>query len=375
MGIRDQFPNEESLKNHFGTNIQYFVDSIRESVGSLEAEYIQKSKRRSKGMKRIGTGVGILIVVSGISDSDSVSGMIVVVLLLLGSPVAAYLIWTGKNLVKGTSEAILTFNNGLNEALYPLVFNVFGLTAESVGHTKKDKKDFDTSIRNPEESFWQANLRLANVSKSLLTSPETDSVLSLLDHSELITEGRNRVVVDDMINSEFASRSLFLSELDVKHVTGSGKNRKVKKIFHGYFISHDLPKTLTGKTFVSTEGDRKGFGHQSFWKSKSGTEVKKTELEWSDFEDKLHVVTDDPVEARYILTPDFMSDLYDWWTNKEENIRISFISNRMYILFPDKKVRMGKTIKKIDPKEVGEYLESIGIPLLHVLHLVEDLET
>jgi hypothetical protein len=375
MNIRQQFPDEERLKNYFGTNIQFFFDTIRQAVGPLEAEYIKMSKRRAKGMKLIGAAVVCVAILGAVGDSDSdISGVFVGILALFALPAAIVLGRMGWNRIKGTSEAILAFNDGLNDVLYPLLFSVFGLEAVRVRHTKKSKEDYDTSIQNPGESILKANLRLADIPKKLLASPETDTVLALLEHSELITEPRNRVVVDDMVRSSYADRSLFISEVDVKHVTGSGKHHKVKKIFHGYFVSYDLPRRLSGKTFVSTEGDKKGFGHQSFWKSMSDKGVQKTELEWNDFEKKLHVVTSDPTESRYVLTPDFMYDLYNWWEGKKQNIRLAFISNRMYILFPDEKVRIGRTIKKIDSKEIGEYLESVGIPLLHVLHLVEDLE-
>jgi hypothetical protein len=196
----------------------------------------------------------------------------------------------------------------------------------------------------------------------------------LLEYSELITEPRNRVTIDDKIVSTFNDNRLFLSELQVKHVTGNGKNKRTKHIFHGYFVSFDLSRALTGKTFVSTEGDKKGFGHQSFFTAKKNKGLAETELEWNDFEKLLHVVTNDPIEARYILTPDFMLDLYIWWVSKKENIRISFIDNKMYLLFPDKGIRIGRTIRRIDAQELQPYLESICVPLLHVLHLIEDVK-
>jgi len=86
------------------------------------------------------------------------------------------------------------------------------------------------------------------------------------------------------------------------------------------------------------------------------------------------VVTSDPTEARYILTPDFMSDLYDWWQSKKTNIRIVFKDNRMYVLYPDRDVKFGYTLVTLTAEEFKKYLLSIARPLLHVLHLVEDVE-
>ena len=69
-----------------------------------------------------------------------------------------------------------------------------------------------------------------------------------------------------------------------------------------------------------------------------------------------------------------MLDLHAWWSKQKQNIRVSFIDNKMYMLFPDKEIRIGKTVKQIDAEQIQQYLESISIPLLHVLHLVEDIK-
>jgi hypothetical protein len=69
-----------------------------------------------------------------------------------------------------------------------------------------------------------------------------------------------------------------------------------------------------------------------------------------------------------------MLDLHDWWLNQKQNIRLSFLDNKMYMLFPDTEIRIGKTVKQIDREQMQAYLESIGIPLLHALHLIEDIQ-
>ena len=103
-------------------------------------------------------------------------------------------------------------------------------------------------------------------------------------------------------------------------------------------------------------------------------QIKETKFEWNDFEELLHVATDNNREAREILTPQFMSDLHDWWKNQEKlNIRIAFVGNLMYMLFPDGQIRFEQTVSKVEPAELKEYMLTIAKPLLHVLHLVEDV--
>lgn len=161
--------------------------------------------------------------------------------------------------------------------------------------------------------------------------------------------------------------------MDIRNITGSGKNRQEKRIFKGYFVSYDLPHTLDAKTFVSTEGDDSGFGHVDFWNFTKETLPEETLLEWAEFEDLLHVMTTDKIEARYILTPNFMSDLYDWWKQQKGNIRISFIKGKMYMLYPDAQVRIHDSVASIDEEEVKSYVLTVARPILHILHLIEDV--
>ena len=164
--------------------------------------------------------------------------------------------------------------------------------------------------------------------------------------------------------------------MDIKHVTGSGKNRQVKRIFKGIFVSYQLPVVLEGRTFISTRGDSQGFGHTGFWRSVTGgASLQETKMEWNQFNKQIRVATTNPTEARYILTPAFMSDLYDWWHEKKVNIRISFIADHMYILFPDRTMFINQALSpfSLDTKKLQDYVMKTAVPFMHTLHLIEDI--
>jgi hypothetical protein len=342
MNIKDKFPTEESLKQAIDTNLDLYVQQIKAAIGHLEVEYIQKSHARNIG---IGLAVsGFVVAATPLYAVGVFASMPAVIVSLL---IAVFLIIKGWLMTRGTLKIIYQFNAEMNKQIYDVMCTVFGL--EGYCSVYADEH-IDTGV------------------------DKKHRVESLLTESELITESRNRLVVDDMYTIDKGQLQLHITELDIKNVTGSGKNRQVKHIFKGLFVSLELQKILEGKTFVSTEGDRSGFGHQSFVKNMIGKGIQPTELEWNDFENLLHVVTSDPTEARYILTPDLMTDLHDWWKTKKQNIRISFKENHMFMLFPDSNIRFASTVGKISPKEVKVYLESIAIPTLHVLHLVEDIQ-
>lgn len=257
----------------------------------------------------------------------------------------------------GTTKA---FTHQLHQVLIPKLFRMLGLAGQWIPHTKPANTD----------GWWT---RLIKRWRSVPSSHEGEAVQELLHESELITEPYNRITVDDMYQVTYDDSKVFLSELHVRHVQQRGKHRKVKEIFRGYFVVYDLARKLEGKTFISTDGDTKGFGHRSFWSGLSANAPRQTLLEWNEFEDLLHVATTNETEARYILTTDFMADLYDWWQDKPQNIRIAFLGQRMYVLFPDKQIRFKRTVKSLRTVELQAYAATILRPMLHVLHLIDDV--
>lgn len=208
------------------------------------------------------------------------------------------------------------------------------------------------------------------------TKIEKEAFIAELNDSELITETVHTHTVDDRVTTEYDGYALSVTELHATRTEGSGKNKRTVTVFKGVFVTHELPKTVEGETYISTEGDKHGFGHQSFWKKLTGRQdVEVTELEWNEFEKDLHVVTSNPTEARYILTPDFMHELHDWWRGSTRNIRISFKGNRCYVLFPDSKISFGTAPLWITAERVENYAMTIATPLWHVFNLLDDVRT
>lgn len=357
MKIKGMFAGENSLLDYLHSNIENFLSTTKATVGHLEPEYLLAKKETLKGWLVI---IAAFIVIWGsfyFLDEDSSFdlsgvGVTVIIFVIIGSFIAIYKAW---RLIQRASKVIVKFNQELNKFLWPMIFKIFALDSEVI----------------PGEVLWASQMS----SRISYTINQSD-ISSVLMGSELITEKFNTSTVDDVIVTSLGNNKLKFAELDIKNITGSGKNRQVKNIFKGYFVEFDLDINLKGKTFVSTDGDRKGFGHQSFWDkfTKNGDEVRPTQLEWNQFEDLLHVATSDPTEARYVLSPSFMNDLYKWWSGRKMNIRISFIGNKMYMLFPDKNVQFGRTIGKISEGELLTYLEKIAPPVMHILHLVEDVQ-
>lgn len=202
---------------------------------------------------------------------------------------------------------------------------------------------------------------------------QQDEARKTFKESELVTEPFDILTVDDVYKLG-SNLPLTIHEMMATKRNSNEKHQRNITVFKGVLAVATLPKSLSGLTFISTEGDKSGFGHIGFWSKVLGhTMVAETTLEWNEFEKDLHVATSDAVEARYILTPDFMYDLHTWWLENKENIRLVFRENKLYMALPDTGVSIGYSTTSIKPKVLNEYLFSIAKPLWRTLTLVEDI--
>ena len=203
-------------------------------------------------------------------------------------------------------------------------------------------------------------------------SPETKQ---LLQESKLMTVDGARIISDDMY-SIFGDSEVTIREMQIETTepTNNGKSSKTVQLFKGVFVTAKLATTNTGETFISTEGDRQGFAHRGFWSDllESGP-VSETVLEWNEFEDNLHVATTDPVAARELLTPEVMTDIYDWWSQHKLHMRIAFRGNQLYMLLPDASIKIGASTTSTKFEAIEKYALSIIQPIWRTLLLVDEV--
>lgn len=203
-----------------------------------------------------------------------------------------------------------------------------------------------------------------------------DETRVLLDESALMTTSDVMVVSDDML-TVYDDRNVTLRELVVTQRSQEQKgSRSELVLFKGVFVVATLPFTHAAETYLSTEGDRIGFAHRTFWSDlfESG-KVREITLEWNDFEKDLHVATSNEVSAREILTPVFMRDVYDWWQEHKRNIRIAIKGNMFYMLLPESSIQVGSSTDSTKFLDIRTYACSLLMPLWRSLVLVEDVAT
>jgi hypothetical protein len=188
-------------------------------------------------------------------------------------------------------------------------------------------------------------------------------IRQILDESLLDNKNNSRIICNDTVRFAIDGQECNISEIKIGNLSG-------------WLASCELNKQLTGRTYISAEGDKQGFAHITFWRRllQSST-IRETTLEWNQFENALHVATDNPREAREILTPDFMSQLYDWWQEQSnQNIRIAFYNNKMAILFPDPMIDFtaGSYHQKLSVTTLLPYTLKVAKPSRHIVNLVHE---
>jgi membrane protein implicated in regulation of membrane protease activity len=375
MEVKQYIKDESALEAVVASQIVEITKQTHEEVGALEKQYVQFRHYQRVGFLIIAASFLLpnfavfVLEVFFVNLTNIWSTLISIGVFVISLALCAY--YGGKFLLSG-SDVIRMFHAKVDRVLFAKIFTIFNLKGKLIEHTVVvDKKEVDGN-----GSKWRQLFEIIRAHfRSLRESEKSERVMMTLASSELITEPFNTTRIDNIFEITLGDKILFVSELHVQNITGSGRSRSVNEIFRGYFVSTSLKGTLKGKTFVSTEGDLHGFARRTYWSGLTNEKVKETIFEWNDFEELLHVATDNEKEARHVLSTDFMTDLYDWWKiQSNANIRLSFIGNNFYMLFPDKQIRFEDTVSEVEEKQLQEYLLTIARPLLHVLHLVEDIK-
>lgn len=235
----------------------------------------------------------------------------------------------------------------------------------------------DTKLLSKEMNMALAPLISSALNRTVIYSYDVthrEETEKLLRESSLMTIDDIKLVSDDVLtvygDAELSMRELVVTK---QEVTRQGK-KDALLLFKGVFVIAKLPFTHQAETYISTDNDRSGFAHRTFWTTVlENTSIKETVLEWNDFENKLHVASNDPVVARELLTTDFMQDLYDWWLEHKLNIRIAFKGDKFYMLLPETSIKIGFSTSSTKLEDIRKYACSLIRPLWRSIMLVEDV--
>ena len=137
--------------------------------------------------------------------------------------------------------------------------------------------------------------------------------------SKLFKRHPDRYTGDDLIFGRIDKTILMFSEIDSAY--NSGGSTEFYTIFKGLFFVADFNKKFKGETFVLPDFDKKNF-------KGTGELIK---LEDIEFEKYFTVYGSDQIESRYILSTSLMKRIVDYKEEKDKNIYISFVNNKIYV--------------------------------------------
>jgi len=127
-----------------------------------------------------------------------------------------------------------------------------------------------------------------------------------------LVPGYDRSRFEDLWHGDIAGRSFSLHEAHLKERRGSGKNRRYVTVFRGAILTIGFTRRFHGTTLIEREGRHRkllGLGGRKDSVKFDGHQLDYVDLVHPDFEDAFDVFSDDQVEARYIVHPEYVERL------------------------------------------------------------------
>ncbi|MCS7300299.1 MAG: DUF3137 domain-containing protein, partial [Fimbriimonadales bacterium] len=200
--------------------------------------------------------------------------------------------------------------------------------------------------------------------------------LSMLFHN---SPDPDRYRGEDLIEGVVGKTDIRLSELhtEYKQVTYDSKGRRHEHwitIFRGLFISADFHKHFQGITLVLPDTEQSWLGGFGQWlqslSAKLGNQPGELiKMEDPEFEKAFKVFSTDPIEARYILTPNLIRRIVEFRAKKQAPIRLSFIASRVFVAIPTRHDHFeppslfAPANKLLDPAVIAQYFEELKFAL------------
>ena len=156
----------------------------------------------------------------------------------------------------------------------------------------------------------------------------------------LYTGDIDRYSCEDLFEGRIGKTSLWLSEVhaeDKRRRTDSkGRTHTYwVTIFEGLFVVADFHKHFKSEVYVTPDFAESTFGRVGRFFQKMGGNLE--EMESPAFEKAFVVRATDPVEARYILTPDMQERMLELRGRLNDDVRFAFRESRVFTTIPNKR--------------------------------------
>ncbi|MGE0667499.1 MAG: DUF3137 domain-containing protein [Sphingomonadales bacterium] len=143
-----------------------------------------------------------------------------------------------------------------------------------------------------------------------------------------LVPSHNRDGREDQVSGSYDGVRLEMTDLHLREVTGSGKDKRDVTVFRGPVFCFSFPKRFNGSTIIKADGWVIGN-----WLGGIGMgERERVALEDPAFEKCFEVYGTDQVEARYLLTPGFMQQLLDLRESLGSKLQAAFDGDSFYVV-------------------------------------------
>ena len=146
----------------------------------------------------------------------------------------------------------------------------------------------------------------------------------------------DRSKFEDMWHGDIAGRSFSAHEALLRERRGSGKNRRYVTVFKGAIIAIDFTREFRSTTIVERASQHRtllGLGRRKDSVTLNGRQLDYVDIVHPAFEDEFCVFSDDQVEARYLVHPQYVERLIAVQTAFDgQGIRAIFSGGDLVIL-------------------------------------------
>ncbi|MEN3976544.1 DUF3137 domain-containing protein [Emcibacter sp. SYSU 3D8] len=137
----------------------------------------------------------------------------------------------------------------------------------------------------------------------------------------------NRDGREDQVSGVYEGVRLEMTDLHLRQVSGSGKNKRDVTVFRGPVFSFSFAKRFHGTTIIKADATVIG----NWFGSIGMGDMERVRLEDPEFEKCFEVYGTNQVEARYLLTPGFMQQLIELRNSLGSKMQAAFDGDSLYI--------------------------------------------
>lgn len=136
----------------------------------------------------------------------------------------------------------------------------------------------------------------------------------------------DRSKCEDQLTGLYEGVKVQVTDLHLRREQQTGRDRNVTTVFKGPAFQFSFPKRFNGTTIV--QRDASALGN---WFTNAFSSYDRIRLEDPVFEKQFEVYGDDQVEARYLLTPAFMTHLLDLTEILGTKTQVAFSNENLFI--------------------------------------------